>query len=127
MPTSIRATGVGVSYMTQHILIIVLAQVTPLALQDIAWRYFISFVASSAIFAIDFYVSTQKPGITHSRRLRQSLAIEVLALFLHINDEQVGETIDEAGDNIRKEGLLEKASQVAASEHVVHSEDAVRR
>ncbi|KAK5310803.1 hypothetical protein LTR93_011925 [Exophiala xenobiotica] len=102
MPTSIRPTGVAVPYMTQHILIIVLAQVTPLALQDISWRYFIIFVVSSEIFAVVFYFFYPE---TRYKTLEEIEAIfggrvsltRVLALFLHINDEQVAETIDEAG------------------------------
>lgn len=54
MPTSIRPTGVAASYMTQHIMIIVLVQATPVALQDISWRFFLIFVCSSAIFAVVF-------------------------------------------------------------------------
>lgn len=54
MPTSIRPTGMAVSYMTQHIMIIVLVQTTPLALKDISWRFFLIFVCSSAIFSVVF-------------------------------------------------------------------------
>jgi hypothetical protein len=55
MPTSIRAVGVSACYMTQHIMIIVLVQCTPTAIESISWRYFLIFVCGSAIFAVAFY------------------------------------------------------------------------
>lgn len=54
MPTSVRPVGVAVSYMTQHILIIILVQFTPEAIEKISWRFFLIFVCSSFIFAIVF-------------------------------------------------------------------------
>ena len=55
MPTAIRPTGVAVSYMTQHIMIIVLVQTTPIAIQRISWRFFLIFVCFSAFFSVIFY------------------------------------------------------------------------
>ncbi|RVX65943.1 hypothetical protein B0A52_09828 [Exophiala mesophila] len=55
MPTSMRPTGVAVAYMTQHVLIIILIQFTPIALETISWRFFLIFVCGSAIFAVVFY------------------------------------------------------------------------
>lgn len=55
MPTSMRPTGVAVAYMTQHVLIIILIQFTPIALETISWRFFLIFVCGSAIFSVVFY------------------------------------------------------------------------
>jgi hypothetical protein len=55
MPTSIRTVGVAVSYIGLHITIIVLVQITPIALASISWRYFLIFVISSGIYIFIFY------------------------------------------------------------------------
>ena len=55
MPTSIRAVGCSVSYIALHLVIILLVQVTPLAVDAISWRYFLIFFICSCIFAVAFY------------------------------------------------------------------------
>lgn len=56
MPTSVRPVGVAVSYMTQHVLIIILVQFTPVAIQTISWRFFLIFLCSSALFTVAFVI-----------------------------------------------------------------------
>ena len=55
MPNAIRTVGCAVSYMALHLMIIVLVQVTPLAVEAISWRYFLIFLICSSIFAVIFY------------------------------------------------------------------------
>ena len=55
MPNAIRTVGCAVSYMALHLMIIVLVQVTPLAVEAISWRYFLIFLICSSIFAVMFY------------------------------------------------------------------------
>jgi len=56
MPTSIRTVGVAVSYIGLHVTIIVLVQVTPLAIAAISWRFFLIFVIASSIYIVIFYL-----------------------------------------------------------------------
>lgn len=42
--------------MAQHILIIILVQFTPQAIETISWKFFLIFVISTGIFAIVFIV-----------------------------------------------------------------------
>ena len=55
MPTSIRTVGCAVSYTALHLVIILLVQVTPLAVEAISWRYFLIFFICSCCFAVAFY------------------------------------------------------------------------
>ena len=54
MPTSIRTVGVAVAFMALHLIIILLVQVTPLAIDAISWRYFLIFLCCSAAFFVFF-------------------------------------------------------------------------
>lgn len=56
MPTAIRPVGVAAAYMAQHVLIIVLVQCTPTAIETISWRFFLIFVCASAISLVLFVV-----------------------------------------------------------------------
>jgi len=56
MPTCIRSSGVALAYMVMHCTLILLVQVTPLALEDISWRYFIIFVVMDALFVVILYI-----------------------------------------------------------------------
>jgi hypothetical protein len=51
----IRATGVAVGFATLNAIIIMLVQVTPIAIAAISWRYFLIFVFTDLIFVIVFY------------------------------------------------------------------------
>lgn len=56
MPTSIRTVGCAVSYAALHLVIILLVQVTPMAVEAISWRYFLIFLVCSCCFIVVFYV-----------------------------------------------------------------------
>src|ERR1700677_4588912 len=116
MPTAIRATGVAVSYMSQHIMIIVLVQSTPIAIERISWRFFLIFLCSSSIFSIAFYFFYPE---TKNKTLE-----ELEAVF----GDEVAETIEEAGqhvDDVRLGKLDEKiVHQTDYKEIAFHSETA---
>lgn len=56
MPTSIRSAGVATAYVVMHCIMIVIVQVTPLALESISWRYFLIFLFANSIFVVILYV-----------------------------------------------------------------------
>ena len=55
LPTNIRAAGTAAAFAVQNGMIIMLVQVTPLAIDTIAWKYFMIFVFTDAIFLVVFY------------------------------------------------------------------------
>lgn len=55
MPSNIRATGTATGYAIFNLIVIMLAQVTPLAIEAISWKYFMIFVICDAIFIVIFY------------------------------------------------------------------------
>jgi hypothetical protein len=55
MPTPIRAAGNAVAFCTFNAITIMLVQVTPLAVEKIAWRYFLIFIICDAIFITVVY------------------------------------------------------------------------
>jgi Sugar (and other) transporter len=56
MPTPIRAAGNAVAFCTFNAITIVLVQVTPIAIEHIAWRYFLIFIITDAIFIVVVYL-----------------------------------------------------------------------
>lgn len=52
MPTCIRSAGVATSYVVMHSVMILVVQVTPMALEDISWRYFLIFLICNCIFVV---------------------------------------------------------------------------
>lgn len=55
MPTCIRAAGVACGYATFNVVVILLVQITPLAIERISWRFFLIFVICDFIFITVFY------------------------------------------------------------------------
>jgi len=55
MPTCIRAAGVACGYATFNCIVILLVQITPLAIEHISWRFFLIFVICDFIFITVFY------------------------------------------------------------------------
>ncbi|KIV95265.1 hypothetical protein PV10_02938 [Exophiala mesophila] len=97
MPTSIRPVGVAVSYMTQHILIIILVQFTPQAIETISWKFFLIFVCSSFLYFIVFLVFYPET--------RYKTLEEIEAIF----GDKVAETLDEAGQHDGK--IIQESGQ----------------
>jgi hypothetical protein len=65
MPTPIRAAGNAVSFCTFNAITIMLVQVTPIAIEHIAWRYFVIFVICDAIFiTVVYFVYPETTGKT---------------------------------------------------------------
>ncbi|OAL38884.1 hypothetical protein AYO20_01635 [Fonsecaea nubica] len=56
MPTPIRAAGNAVAFCTFNAITIMLVQVTPIAVEKIAWRYFLIFIITDAIFITVVYL-----------------------------------------------------------------------
>jgi hypothetical protein len=55
MPTPIRAVGNATAFCTFNAITIMLVQVTPIAVEKIAWKYFLIFIICDAIFLIVVY------------------------------------------------------------------------
>lgn len=65
MPTPIRAAGNAVAFCTFNAITIMLVQVTPLAIERIAWRFFLIFIICDAIFiAVVYWVYPETVGKT---------------------------------------------------------------
>jgi len=112
MPTSIRAVGVACSYCIFNAIVILLVQVTPLAIAAISWRYFLIFLILDCFFIVFFYFMYPE---TRNKTLE-----EIGALF----GDEVAETLEEAGkhiDEIGEKGSIhrDKTSDVV----VVHYEN----
>ncbi|KAK3650536.1 hypothetical protein LTR56_006241 [Elasticomyces elasticus] len=55
MPTCVRAAGVACGYAAFNIIVILLVQVTPLALENVSWRYFLAFLIWDFIAVVVYY------------------------------------------------------------------------
>jgi len=94
-PTNIRAAGVASGYALFNLIVIMLVQVTPIAIEAISWKYFMIFVICDIIFIIIFYLFFPE---TKNKTLE-----EIAAIF----GDDLAETLEEAGnhlDDIQKEG-----------------------
>lgn len=68
MPTEIRAAGLASGYFIFNALAIVLAQVTPIAIEQISWRYFLIFLIMDCIYIVIvffFYIETKGLALEH--------------------------------------------------------------
>jgi hypothetical protein len=54
-PTNIRAVVTASGYALFNLIVIMLVQVTPMAIEAISWKYFMIFVICDAIFIVIFY------------------------------------------------------------------------
>jgi hypothetical protein len=54
-PMEIRATGLAYGFAMLNAIIIMLVQVTPIAVQAISWKYFMIFIFCDAIFVVVVY------------------------------------------------------------------------
>jgi hypothetical protein len=45
----------GLGFGLKMVSVIMLVQVTPIAVEDVSWRYFITFICLQTIFVIGFY------------------------------------------------------------------------
>jgi hypothetical protein len=65
MPTPIRAVGNAVAFCTFNAITIMLVQVTPIAIEHIAWKFFLIFIICDAIFiAVVYLVYPETSGKT---------------------------------------------------------------
>ncbi|EHY61251.1 hypothetical protein HRR83_008951 [Exophiala dermatitidis] len=91
LPTPIRAVGTAIMMLTFNGMIILLVQVTPIAIENISWRYFLVFIVCDIIFIIAFYLMFPE---TSGKPLE-----EIAALF----GDPVAETFQEADRHAREE------------------------
>lgn len=52
----VRATGMAFGFASKTAVVVMLVQVTPIAIQDISWRYFLVFIVCDVIFGIGVYL-----------------------------------------------------------------------
>ena len=88
MPTSIRTVGCAVSYTALHLVIILLVQVTPMAVDAISWRFFLIFFICSCCFIVAFYFLYPE---TKGKTLE-----DIEAIF----GDRVAETFDETKEKV---------------------------
>lgn len=111
MPTCIRAAGVACGYATFNVIVILLVQVTPLALEAISWKYFLIFLILDILYVVIFYFFYPE---TKNRTLEEIEAIfgdKVSQLPVpgrkHADaDVQMAETVEEA----KERAVLEKVN-----------------
>ncbi len=56
MPTEIRAAGLASGYFVFNALAVLIAQITPTAIEKISWRYFLIFLIMDCIFIVIVYM-----------------------------------------------------------------------
>ncbi|EXJ74876.1 uncharacterized protein A1O5_01572 [Cladophialophora psammophila CBS 110553] len=56
LPMEIRATGMALGYAAKTVTTIWVVQVTPVAIRNISWRFFIIFLICDAFFLVVFYI-----------------------------------------------------------------------
>jgi hypothetical protein len=104
MPTPIRAAGNAVSFCTFNAITIMLVQVTPIAIEKIAWRFFVIFVVCDAIFITVVY-------FVYPETVNRTLE-EIAALF----GDEVAVKITEAHHYVDTEGFNDEKAAVAVAE-----------
>ena len=52
----IRATDMAVGFASKTAIVVMLVQVTPIAIEDISWRYSLVFIFFDVIFGIGVYL-----------------------------------------------------------------------
>ncbi|OAG39744.1 hypothetical protein AYO21_06019 [Fonsecaea monophora] len=88
MPTNIRATGTASGYALFNLIVIMLVQVTPMAIEAISWKYFMIFVICDVVFIVIFILFYPE---TKNKTLE-----EISAIF----GDEVAETLEEAGQHV---------------------------
>jgi hypothetical protein len=94
MPTEIRAAGVASGYLVFNALAIMITQVTPIAIEKIAWRYFLIFLIMDCIFLVIAYFFYPETKNMELERVGEAFGDEVVK----IGDSDVGQ--DEEGQMI---------------------------
>lgn len=114
MPTCIRSAGVATAYVIMHSVMILIVQVTPLALEIISWRYFLIFLFSNVIFVFILYFffpetkckTLEEIGALFGDEVcRDYKAFDVKRHLLIASLAQVAETLEEAGQKYKEEKM----------------------
>lgn len=115
MPTPIRAAGNAVAFCTFNAITVMLVQVTPIAVENIAWRYFLIFIICDAIFiTVVYFVYPETVG----RTLEEIAALFGDEVAVDIHDakdmpETNGRRDEKAGDG----GEAERVEDISKVEH----------
>ncbi|EHY61244.1 hypothetical protein HRR83_008945 [Exophiala dermatitidis] len=121
LPMEIRATGMALGYASKTITTLWVVQVTPIAISNISWRFFIIFVTCDAIFLVVFYFFFPE---TANVPLEEVAALFGDNVVVRLEEAeklpgQLERDIDTSNDT---EKPKPSQIQVAAAEHVeVHS------
>ncbi|EXJ74870.1 uncharacterized protein A1O5_01566 [Cladophialophora psammophila CBS 110553] len=105
LPTPVRAVGTAIMMLVFNGMIILLVQVTPIAIKNITWRYFLVFIVCDVIFTIAFYFMFPE---TSGKPLE-----EVAALF----GDPIAETLQEAELHMQEKPIKVLAEELKTSEH----------
>lgn len=68
MPTEIRAAGLACGYFTFNALGVLIAQITPTAIEKSSWRYFLVFLIMDCVYIVIvflFYPETKNMALEH--------------------------------------------------------------
>jgi MFS family permease len=119
MPTPIRAAGNAVAFCTFNAITIMLVQVTPIAIEEIAWRYFVIFVVCDAVFIVVVY-------LVYPETVGKTLE-EIAALFgdvVAVGIQEAGRVVGGGGEEKavglsqqRVEGVADSTDEKATHAH----------
>lgn len=104
MPTPIRAAGNAVAFCTFNAITIMLVQVTPIAIEHIAWRFFLIFIITDAIFiTVVYFVYPETVG----RTLEEIAALFGDEVAVDIHDATAVPKVQGSGDEKAEGEVLE--------------------
>lgn len=93
----IRATGMAIGFAAKTALVVMLVQVTPIAIEAISWRYFVIFIVMDIIFVVGFWLyfpevsnrsllttgtDISRPPISRSRKLPPCLEMRLWSSWM---------------------------------------------
>ncbi|KAK5956400.1 hypothetical protein OHC33_002977 [Knufia fluminis] len=97
-PMEIRATGMAIGFAAKTALVVMLVQVTPIAIEAISWRYFVIFIVMDIIFVVGFWLYFPETANIPLEEVAAVFGDEVVVklddsieAFKHVQVEQVGE------------------------------------
>jgi len=118
MPTPIRAAGNAVSFCTFNAITIMLVQVTPIAIEHIAWRYFLIFIITDAIFITVVYLVYPE---TAGKTLEEIAAVFGDEVALDINDAHgYGDTKASSDEKIASSATEVERVEDVDTNQIVH-------
>lgn len=80
MPTEIRAAGLASGYFIFNALAVLISQITPTAVEKIAWTYFLIFLIMDCIYIVIvcmFYPETKNIPLEHVGKAFHDKVVEI--------------------------------------------------